>query len=120
MEIVIIVLFVLAIVLIVASLFMKDRTKDLENQLDGFTMTFMQEIYQLKKKITILEEELLSGSEDTFLNQTMKKNTTSGLINEVASYYEAGYSIEKIAELTTLSENEVLGLIASYQRKDGQ
>ncbi|WP_209125380.1 hypothetical protein [Alkalihalobacillus sp. BA299] len=117
MEVIIITLFVLAIILLIASFFMKDRTKDLENQLEGFTMTFMQEIYQLKKKITILEEELLPSREDPYLSP-MKKNTTSGLINEVATYYDAGYSIEKIAELTTLSDSEVLGLIAAYQRKE--
>ncbi|WP_216830014.1 hypothetical protein [Alkalihalobacterium elongatum] len=116
METVIIVLFILAILLVISSFFMKDHTKELENQLEGFSMTFMQEIYQMKKKITILEEELLSGSDDAYYIQP-EKNTTTGLLNEVAAYYEAGYSIEKIAELTTLSDSEVLGLIATYQRK---
>ncbi|MFV8826650.1 hypothetical protein [Alkalihalobacterium sp. APHAB7] len=118
MEVVIIVLFVLAIFLLIASFFIKDRTKDLENQLESFSMTFMQEIYQLKKKVTILEEEILSGSDEAYFTQTLKKNTTNDLLNEVAAYYEAGYAIEKIAELTTLSESEVLGLIATYQQKE--
>ncbi|GEN31094.1 cell division protein FtsL [Cerasibacillus quisquiliarum] len=51
---------VVAIVLLILSLFMKDRIDDLENQVEQLSISNMQDTYQLKKKIKVLEEEILS------------------------------------------------------------
>ncbi|MEC5422247.1 hypothetical protein QGM71_01935 [Virgibacillus sp. C22-A2] len=55
-------------VLFVLSFFMNDRLEDLENQLEQFSITTMQDTYQMKKKIKILEEELLT--EDIFTKES--------------------------------------------------
>lgn len=116
MEIIIIILFSISFLLFVLSFLMKDRTKELEKQIDTFSMTFMQEFYQMKKKIRILEEELLASSDEKYyLNKSSTKS--NDLLTEVMEYYHSGYSIEKIAHLTTLSENEVYSLISSSERK---
>jgi hypothetical protein len=49
-----------AAVLFVLSFFMNDRMEELESQLEQFSITTMQDTYQMKKKIKILEEELLT------------------------------------------------------------
>ncbi|HEY4602646.1 MAG TPA: hypothetical protein VIG73_15365 [Cerasibacillus sp.] len=51
---------VVAVVLLILSLFMKDRIDDLENQVEQMSLSNMQDTYQLKKKIKILEEEILT------------------------------------------------------------
>lgn len=116
MEIVIIVLFSLSTLFFILSFFKKDRTKELQEELEHFTMTTMQEIYQLKKKIQILEEELLANANNEFF--TEQRSSKQELFNEVISYYNQGYSVDEIAQFTSLSENEVIGIISSYERNN--
>ncbi|SER17065.1 hypothetical protein SAMN04487944_101487 [Gracilibacillus ureilyticus] len=48
-----------AVILWILSFFMQDRFKQLEDQFEQFSISTLQETYQLKKKVNILEEELL-------------------------------------------------------------
>lgn len=59
MLIAIISIAIIAVVLFVLSYFMNDKHQELENQLEQLSITTMQDTYQLKKKIKILEEELM-------------------------------------------------------------
>ena len=116
METSIIILFSISIILFILSFSKKDQTKELEKQIDTFSMNFMQELYQLKKKIRILEEELLTSSDEKYyLHKASSKS--NDLLTEVMEYYHSGYPIAKIAKLTTLSENEVYNLISNSERK---
>ncbi|SFA70931.1 hypothetical protein SAMN04488072_101158 [Lentibacillus halodurans] len=56
----IIAIIVIAVVLLVLSFFMNDKFDDLESELEQLSISTMQENYQMKKKIKILEEELLT------------------------------------------------------------
>jgi hypothetical protein len=53
-------IIVVGIVLLAVSFFMSDRMEQVESQLEQFSITTMQDTYQIKKKIKILEEELLT------------------------------------------------------------
>lgn len=55
----IIAIIVVAIVLFILSYFMNDRIEEVEAQLEQMSITTMQDTYQLKKKVKVLEEELL-------------------------------------------------------------
>ncbi|WP_405101182.1 hypothetical protein [Oceanobacillus sp. FSL H7-0719] len=59
MLITIITILAIGVILFVLSYFMNDRLEEVENQLEQFSITTMQDSYQMKKKIKILEEELL-------------------------------------------------------------
>lgn len=50
----------IAIALFILSFFVNDRFEDLENQIEQLSISTMQDTYQMKKKIKILEEELLT------------------------------------------------------------
>lgn len=52
-------ILIVGVVLFLLSYFMNDRIEELENQLEQFSITTVQDTYQMKKKIKILEEELL-------------------------------------------------------------
>ncbi len=68
-------LFSFSIVLLVLSFFKKDKYKELENQVENLTMIVMQENYQLKKKMKVLEEELLGNESYTVpLNERYEPN----------------------------------------------
>ncbi len=50
----------IAIALFVLSFFIRDRFEKIEGELEQLSISTMQESYQLKKKIKVLEEELLT------------------------------------------------------------
>ncbi|TPE69308.1 hypothetical protein AMD02_008995 [Halalkalibacterium halodurans] len=104
LEWVLIGLFIFSSILFILSFARKDRTKQLEEQLDNLSITFMQEIYQLKKKMRLLEEELLVGQRAS-LSQTNDKQAL--LIEEVGQLSDAGYEAEEIARKTGLLLTEV-------------
>lgn len=64
----IITIIVIAVVLLVLSFFMNDKFDELESELEQFSISTMQDNYQMKKKIKILEEELLT---DDFSNDNV-------------------------------------------------
>jgi len=69
MLITIITILVIGVILFILSYFMNDRIEEVENQLEQFSITTVQDVYQMKKKIKILEEELLPDQP----NQTSAK-----------------------------------------------
>ncbi|GIO27541.1 hypothetical protein [Ornithinibacillus bavariensis] len=60
---------VIAIALFILSFFVNDRFEKIESDLEQLSISTMQETYQLKKKVNVLEEELLQEDykfSDTF------------------------------------------------------
>jgi hypothetical protein len=70
----IIALIAAGVVLFILSFFMNDRIEDLESQLEQFSISTMQDTYQLKKKVKVLEEELLT---DDFQDEALEKRNHS-------------------------------------------
>jgi hypothetical protein len=58
MEFAIFGLLIVGIVLLILS-FRKNRETSVETQLENFTIQLMKEIYQIKKKIKVLEDEMM-------------------------------------------------------------
>lgn len=110
MEFTIISLITIAIVLLVISFFKTDKNKEVENQIENFSITLMQEIYLLKKKIKVLEEEILIGQDNSYFT-----NQNNDLLNrdKVLSLYEEGYSVEEIADMTGASKEAIDELLAN-------
>lgn len=109
MEFTIIALFSLAIILFFLSFVKKDRNKDVERQIESFSITLMQEIYQLKKKVSVLEEEILIGRDNRYF---IDANHSSYDRDKILSLYEEGHSDSEVEDITGLSReeiNEILG-----------
>lgn len=64
-------IIIVAVVLFILSFFMNDKFEDLENQVEQLSISTMQDTYQMKKKIKILEEELLP---EDIMQETLSKN----------------------------------------------
>ncbi|MFC4404209.1 hypothetical protein [Gracilibacillus xinjiangensis] len=60
-------IIIIAIILWILSFFMQDKFKQIEEQFEQFSISTLQETYQLKKKVNILEEELLVN--DNFIDE---------------------------------------------------
>ncbi|QOY36141.1 hypothetical protein AWH56_000100 [Anaerobacillus isosaccharinicus] len=106
MEYTIIALFSLSILLFIVSFVKKDRNKEVETQIENFSITLMQEIYQLKKKIKILEEEILIGQDDRYFTNSQDRMLTYDR-DKILALYEDGHSLEEIEEITGLSIEKI-------------
>ena len=100
-------LLIIAISLFIISFFINYRFKDIENQVEQLSLSNLQDSYQMKRKIKILEEELLPSQFD-FSNQTGTKST---LEKQVESLYQQGYTIAQISQATKVSEYDIESLI---------
>ncbi len=103
----IVALLVVGIVLLIISFFSQDKFKQIENQIEQLSLSTLQDSYQTKKKLKVLEEELLPNQID--FGDFKKKS--SPIFDRVESMYEEGYSIAQISQATQLSEYDVEMLI---------
>jgi hypothetical protein len=118
-EIAILCLFTFAALLFILSLFRKDKTVELENQIEQMSITYMQEIYQLKRKVRYLEEELLISAEQSNSLRQNHLNSHKKLLEEIFDLYERGFDIHAIASKTRLSPDEVNHLLESNSQPNG-
>jgi DNA-directed RNA polymerase specialized sigma24 family protein len=108
----------LSLLLLILSFFAKDKMKALEEQIDQLTMSFAQETYQLKKKLKVLEEELLVSDEDIMeiVRQKTLRDSVQLEREQVLSLYKQGLSYEQIAKKTALTTEEVRMILQQYWR----
>ena len=120
MEIVMLSLFLLAIILLVISLLKKDKPTKLEEELEQVTLTHMQDIYQLKKKVSILEEEFMiqdqprhypSSSKQTFTSTTQSVAINEIIKNQVLALHRQGCSLDQIEKQSTLTKEQIVEVI---------
>jgi len=64
LEITILLLLIAAILILLLSFVKKDPVKNVEKQLENFSISLMQEILKIKNKIAVLEEELMLTSDN--------------------------------------------------------
>ncbi|MCA1031745.1 hypothetical protein LCL95_11990 [Bacillus timonensis] len=129
MEIAIICLLTISIVLFIISFFAKDKLKEIEKQVDSLSLTLMQESYQIKKKMKVLEEELLldqemeqqsihsfksSPKQDFFTQPAPEILTTK---ERVLSLYKLGYSYERISKEMKIPIEEIKLIIESIEMR---
>lgn len=126
METLIILLFSLAIVLLIISFFSKDKVAKLEEDLEQMTITYMQDIYQLKKKVKILEEEFVIQDDPVPPVKTKSLVTSNEvepiheiLKSQVLSLYSQGLSLDQIARQSSLTKEQTMSVI-EQQRLRGE
>lgn len=117
---IIISLVVLATLLFALSFFLKDPYKELREEIDQLTIQQIQDLYQIKKKLKVLEEELLVG--DTNLDRQSSFNTGKKQIheiikNQVWSLAQQGMDLNQIAKQSSLSTQEVQEIINEFVDK---
>ena len=118
MSIPIMILLSAAILLYILSFFQKDRTSILEKELEDLTLNFHQETYQLKKRMGILEEELM-GNGLAFGHVTEpspKAGVHEILKNQVIALYQQGLDFGQISRQSSLSLEEVKEVISEIHK----
>ena len=117
---IIISLVALAAILFLLSFFLKDPYKELREELDQLTIQQIQDLYQIKKKLKVLEEELLVN--DSMLDKQSSFNTGKKQIhdiikNQVWSLAQQGMDLNQIAKQSSLSTHEVQEIINEFVDK---
>lgn len=64
MGFIILILIIIGLLTLAISFFKQDRIKQLEKQIEDNSITMMQELYKVKKKVRILEEEVMLEDRD--------------------------------------------------------
>jgi hypothetical protein len=107
-------LLAFALILLVVSAFFKDPYKTLREEIDQLSMQQIQEMYVIKKKLKVLEEELLVGEETFNPSPIMrpsfsseKKEVHEIIKNQVWSLAQQGLTVEQISRQSSLAPNEV-------------
>lgn len=126
METLIVLLFSLAIVLLIISFFGKDKVAKLEEDLEQMTLTYMQDIYQLKKKVKILEEEFVIQDDPVPSVKDQSTVTPNDiepiheiLKSQVLSLYSQGLTLDQIARQSSLTREQTISVI-EQQRLRGE
>ncbi|WP_340371719.1 hypothetical protein [Peribacillus sp. FSL E2-0218] len=130
METLIILLFSLAVILLILSFFSKDKVAKLEEDLEQMTITYMQDIYQLKKKVKILEEEfVIEGDPLPAVKAQITQPTVTSrnseaiheiLKSQVLSLYGQGLSLAQIAKQSSLTEEQTLSVIEQHRMRGNE
>ncbi|MBD8026068.1 hypothetical protein H9636_05295 [Ureibacillus sp. Re31] len=127
------ILMIIGIVCIVVSFFLKDTSKRVEKDLEDLSISIYQETNSLKKRLKIVEEELLlepnfsvKSPSTTKLTDTTKLATSAPkkqaktvnqkqvneiLVSQVIQLNKQGYPIEEISKMSTLSTQQILSIL---------
>ncbi|RIW31050.1 hypothetical protein D3H55_15690 [Bacillus salacetis] len=114
MTILIISLLSLAALLFILSFFQKDRYKTLEKDVEELSMKFLQENYTVKKRLKVLEEELLMDETPVFQapqGNSPKKKVHEIVRNQVLALHAQGMGLEQIANQSALPIRDVQDII---------
>ncbi len=116
MTVMIIILFIISIVLLGISFLQRDNVKELEQELDHLQLSAMQEIYKLKKKMRIVEEELLQN--DAPLKVETKEEEQDNPLNKsrILAKYRQGMSLEAIALSEGTSTDNIRSIVEKNER----
>ncbi|RNC99229.1 hypothetical protein [Lysinibacillus halotolerans] len=122
------ILMIIGIVCIVVSFFLKDTSKRIEKDLEDLSISIYQETNSLKKRLKIVEEELLlepnfsikSASTPKIKETSVQKKQPTTvqqkqvneiLVSQVIQLNKQGYPIEEISKMSTLSTQQILSIL---------
>jgi hypothetical protein len=117
MDIAIIVLFSVSAFFFIVAFFQKDHGKQLEKEVEELTITLLEENQKMKKRISILEEELLldKGLSEPFSPKEQGvpplENINAILRNQVLALHKRGISLEQISKQSSLAAETVKRII---------
>ncbi|MFS0786322.1 hypothetical protein ABC345_08120 [Shouchella sp. 1P09AA] len=101
-----------AIVLLIVSFVKEDKGSKIEDQIEHLSISFMQELHQIKNQVRNMELDAEIAAKDA--TQQNRSNSHQQLLREILDLHKRGYSTEGIAIETALEPHEVDRLLAPY------
>ncbi|KOO52145.1 hypothetical protein ABE042_05075 [Viridibacillus arvi] len=108
------ILMIVGIIVIIVSFFIKDHSTQIEGDVEELSLNFYQETHQLKRRLKVIEEELLL--EPKLIGKPKKAaspvaTSTKGIhqiiISQVQTLHKQGYTIPEISKRSSLSTEQV-------------
>ncbi|WP_391116062.1 hypothetical protein [Psychrobacillus sp. L3] len=108
-----IIIMVIGIILIIVSFFVKDSVKKMETEMEDLSFTLYQETSALKRRLKMVEEELLMEPTNIALPAKQKtKSVIHEIIkSQVLELHKQGYSLPEISKRSSLTVEEVKSVI---------
>jgi hypothetical protein len=108
-----------AILLLILSFFLKDPYKNIREEIDQVSIHQIQELYLIKKKLKVLEEELLvDGADAKPAGQPLSTGPVNPILkNQVLSLSQQGLSIDQISKQSSLSRNSVQEIVNEFSAR---
>jgi hypothetical protein len=114
LEVLLMILMIFSILLFFLSFFQKDRYSALAKEVEDLSMTMLQENYQMKKRLKVLEEELMMDGESSMKSPyTVRKPIHEVVRNQVIVLYQQGIPLDQIAKQSALSKSDVKHIIST-------
>ncbi|SOC21151.1 hypothetical protein SAMN05880501_112135 [Ureibacillus xyleni] len=128
------ILMIIGIICIFLSFFLKDSAKKVEQELEDLSISIYQETNALKKRLKVVEEELLlepnfnvkspvstKKQMDTYKQQVPTKSFKTSqtkqtqineiLVAQVIALNKQGYPIDEISKMSTLSNEQIQSIL---------
>lgn len=121
----IIILLSISLLLFIISFFQKDKTSELETEIEELSMTLLQDYHNLKKRVGLLEEELLLEKQivqpSPGMNQTNSSQPVHEILkNQVLALHQQGIDLERISKQSSLPMQTVMSIIERDKAADGR
>jgi hypothetical protein len=114
LEVLLISLMGFSILLFFLSFFQKDRYSALEKEVEDLSMTMLQENYQMKKRLKVLEEELMMDGDSSMKSlSSVRKPIHEVVRNQVIALYQQGIPLDQIAKQSALAKSDVQHIIST-------
>lgn len=124
MNIAIIILLSSSLLLFIISFFQKDKTSELEAELEELSMTLLQDSHNLKKRVGLLEEELLLEKHIVHPSHNQLEEDSpvvhEVLKNQVLALHQQGIDLQRISKQSSLPPETVRKIIDSSRSASGR
>lgn len=111
-----IILLIIGLICIIASFFLGNSSSSYADELEQVSISIHQETNGLKKRLKVIEEELMIGV-SPLATGGKKQNTGKPvhviIVNQILSLHSQGYSIGDIAVRSSLSNDNVIAVLQS-------
>ncbi|MBA3925388.1 hypothetical protein [Listeria rustica] len=114
MTVLIIILLACAVVLFLLSFMQKGNSKQIENEMEEIASQLMQENFELKKRVSTLENTMNIDADTVTPVRTSSKKLRDLRKKQIITLYTSGVTIEEIVTQSELSEEQVNEIIAEY------
>lgn len=102
---VIVTIATISVILFITSFFMSNRFAHLEDLIEQQSITFSQDVFALKRKVSDLDERIQTNA--YVIDSTGLADKTPLVTQKVYHLYQQGLSFEDIAKRTELNVDEI-------------
>ncbi|ARF15844.1 hypothetical protein [Sporosarcina ureae] len=108
------ILLSIGVLAVILSFFVGNKTRAIDDELESVSISLHHETSNLKKRVRLLEEELMVASPAPEpIAVAPQKPIHAIIVNQITSLHKQGYTIPEIAKRASLSEREVTEVLHS-------